>query len=394
MSKNLIRLTEQDLHRVVKESVNTILNEFMGVHVPMGMNRKPAQQINNTDIMFKSVLNGNDAHLLKPYIGELPTFTNAVTQLASNNDTTYPNILKDLYSKVNNYLSRGYFGKNEYVNNTIGRFCELLIFLNGSYEGTVKEFLRKRGVLPRKEGYSRKGAILKEFTFTKPTNSYGVRQWVFDPRQRIDFKGQWMVDLQNELNEMLKFNYLHGEQTVEATKSFIEFLNVERKNIMGGVLDWKTPMMKMSKALAGVVLLASLMSYNGCGGGNANQPNQLGGGVPTQTTMTQQNQMGTVNVNFDVNSFNLNSGQAQQLKQFANFNGNLTLTVHQSQNTSGQDSSYEGHLTQQRAQSLINYLKSIGFKGNVKVVRGENSQTPYVEISPSNGTPSWQLMGN
>ena len=76
MNKKLIRLTENDLHKIVKESVQRILNEADGWHTYFGDNMPPAEKefremiggtdINQSNIDFLGQLtNGN--YLMKCY---------------------------------------------------------------------------------------------------------------------------------------------------------------------------------------------------------------------------------------------------------------------------------------------------------------------------------------
>lgn len=55
MNKKLIRLTEADLHRIVKESVNRILNEIGDTAKGQYMSSIVLKTIQNTEIQFFSV---------------------------------------------------------------------------------------------------------------------------------------------------------------------------------------------------------------------------------------------------------------------------------------------------------------------------------------------------
>ena len=70
MNKKLIRLTESDLHRIVKESVNEILNERL-YDIPFNVNYKDIETLNKIASTIKEIMGrteyGNKQYLFDAY---------------------------------------------------------------------------------------------------------------------------------------------------------------------------------------------------------------------------------------------------------------------------------------------------------------------------------------
>jgi hypothetical protein len=98
---------------------------------------------------------------------------------------------------------------------------------------------------------------------------------------------------------------------------------------------------------------------------------------PTQNTqteiMTQQTQ--NITVGFQVNSAELSQQDIQKIQNMKGYEGDITIIVHESQNSSGKDASYENQLVQKRGNAV---MQALGRQANVQ--RGNNAQQPYVEI--------------
>lgn len=364
MTKKIIRLTESDLHRIVKESVKKVIRE--GVYTPNLSNPKQySKQINGSGRMQRAVNNGGQAQAANEYISNTNTYYGAIAKIAKENNTTYTDILNDLQDKITYYLQNGYFGEQKDVVTTIQLFTELLAYLHGAYESAVSSLYGNRVNEGLGDWFDGLGY--------KDTNRYGVRQKIKDkgesPYAVNQRNGQWMTDLQNELKQLLQWKFLHGKKTVEATKAFIEFLNVEKRGL-GNFNIGRKSIRIMYISLIGLTLLLS-----GDGARSSNPQGQIN--QPPQTQQTAQ-QAQNVTINFNVNSSTVNPAEMEKIQSLANYNGPITLIVHQSQNSNGQDASYESHLALQRAQAIMNVL---GKKCNV--VRGTNSQTPSVEIQVS-----------
>jgi hypothetical protein len=69
------------------------------------------------------------------------------------------------------------------------------------------------------------------------------------------------------------------------------------------------------------------------------------------------------------------------LQQMGQNGGPFQIVVHESQNSSGMDASYEGQLSQMRADAI---RQALGPNAQVSFVRGTNSITPYAEVIPGN----------
>lgn len=361
MAKRIIRLTEGDLHKIIKKSVKRAIKE--GVYTPnLDSPKQYSKQINGSGRMQRAVNNGGQAQAANEYISNTNTYYGAIAKIAKEHNTTYTDTLSDLQSKITYYLQNGYFGEQKEVTTTIQLFIELLSYLHGAYESAVSSLYGNRVNEGLGDWFNGLGY--------RDTNRYGVRQKIKDkgesPYAVNQRNGQWMTDLQNELKQLLQWKFLHGKKTVEATNAFIEFLNVEKRGL-GGFDIGRKSIRIMYISLIGLTLLLS-----GDGGNGSTPQGQVN--QPAQTQQTAQ-QSQNITINFDVNSSVVSPMGMKKLQNAANFNGPITLVVHQSQNSSGQDASYESHLTLQRAQAIMNIL---GKKCNV--VRGSNTQNPCVEI--------------
>ena len=99
MNKRLIRLTEQDIHRIVKESVNRILMEsilnFRGAGAYDGYERTPLADANNTTIEAKPILS----------MGELKTklLNQQIEDVDSDNTFSFPTIGDTIYYNPPNF---------------------------------------------------------------------------------------------------------------------------------------------------------------------------------------------------------------------------------------------------------------------------------------------------
>lgn len=348
--KTIIRLTESDLHRLVKESVRNIIMEYK------------ATQYDN--LMQRSMDNGAPEQVWDEYLAQQDTYYGMIAKTAMQNGHRYTDILRDLQNKIGNYQKEGRFGTDRQVIDTIGKFCSLLAYLNGAYESAIKK-LRNNGV---SESLLREWNPFAGITY-KDTNKYGVKQKIGDDR-----RGQWMKNLQAELRQMLKWNYLHGPKTVEATEAFIEFLEVEKRGLMAF-----GPLKKMAISLAGVVLLGNVLNVYAPGTQNnpVVQPQQQ---QPQVQQVQQQQQQGDT-IYFQVNSAELTPGAIQKLQKLAQGGGTFEVIVHESQNSSGVDARNENSLIQARIDAIGQYV-------NVSTAtRGTNNQLgqlPSVEINPVN----------
>jgi hypothetical protein len=366
MGKKLVRLTESDLHNIIRSSVNKIL--FESPYKPNANKPKTyKQQVNHSGLMQKAVNNGGVSNEMNEYLSNSKSYYAAIAKLAMENNITYTDTLSDLQNKITYYLNYGYFGNNSEVTNTIKLFTELLSYLHGAYESAAKQVYANRV----NEGVSDWFRGLADNFRYKDTNRFGIHQKIDDRsgnqyavRQK---NGQWMTDLQNELRQLLQWKFLHGKKTVNATEAFIKFLEVEKRGFGDFTLAWKN-LRVMYISLIGLTLLLSSDEGNN----NAMQPNQFGSQPTTQQT---QQQSQSLNIGFEVNSPTINQDGLQKLQSLANVNAPITIVVHQSQNSSGKDASYEAHLYMQRAQAIMNMLGK-----QCKVVRGSNSQTPYAEV--------------
>ena len=314
-------------------------------------------------LMQRSMENGGPDEIWENFLAEKNTFYGAIARLAKQNNHRYTDILRDLQNRVIEYTKEGRFGTNQDVVGTINKFCKLLAYINGAYEAAVNQLRNEMQIEPQPQEEISEGVFdyVRNARY-KDVNRYGVRQKIGDDRT-----GEWMRQLQGELRQLLEWNYLHGAQTVEATKAFIEFLEVEKRG-----LNIAVPLNKMKMALVGVALLGNVL--------NVYAPNvQRSNFNPGQTTTQTQNQMSPQNIQFDVNSAELNQQSIEALQQMGQNGGSFDIVIHQSQNSSGVDSSYETQLMQQRAQNIKNAL---GQNVRVTVTRGNNTPTPYVEVMP------------
>lgn len=344
--REIIRLSEKELKNMIAESVRRILNENNNFY-------------QKNILMQKSIDNGAPDEVWESFLAEKNTFYGAIAKLAQQNNHRYTDVLTDLQNKILNYANEGRFGNNQDVINTVNQFCMLLAYLNGAFESAVNRLRNqnlKENVLDYVRGVGYKDA-----------NRFGVQQKVGNDRT-----GEWMRQLQGELQQLLQWNYLHGPKTIKATNAFIEFLEVEKRGMnIGASLN------KLKTALVGIAMLGNVLNAYAP---NISHQNTNYNPNPTQTTQTQQ-QMKPQTIQFNVNSAELTQQTMSVLQQMGQNGGSFNIVVHQSQNSSGKDASYEGQLVQQRAQNIKNAL---GQNVRVNVTRGNNTQTPYVEVIPGN----------
>lgn len=350
---NKVIMTESQLNKFVGECVRRCLNELQ---TPQNM---PQQQVNHSNTMQAAVDNGGRPQGADDYLAQQDTYYGKIAQLAQQSSTTYTQIISDLQKKITYYLNAGYFGNNQEVLQTIKLFTELLSFLHGSYEAAASKAFNGRGSM-------QEGAL--DGLVYKKQNQYGVQQHVNDKSGnqyavQNQKNGQWMTDLQNELQQMMKWNFLHGPKTIQATKLFIDFLNVEKRAFfMWFDNNSKKILNGLKAALVGVTLLLSVGGGLPNGGYNNNQqPNNMPS-VEMQAPQQQQ----SMQVQFNKNSAEISPEMAQQISQLPQ--GNYKIIVHELQNPSGVDASYENNLVQQRGTAIQNLLKG----SNVTIERGEN----------------------
>lgn|GEM_PF-4566358 len=341
-----IRLTESDLRHIITESVINILKENNNFY-------------QKDIIMQKSMENGGPDKVWESFLSKKNSYYGKIAKLAQENNHSYTDVLKDLQNRIINFNKEGRFGKNQTVIQTVNDFCSLLAYLNGAYEAAVSR-LRNRNGNAISEG------IFNGFTY-KQQNKYGVQQKVGN-----DKTGEWMKQLQGELNQLLQWNYLHGPKTVEATKAFIEFLEVEKRGINIPTI----PLKKLRNALIGVALLGNVLNVYA-----PNVQQNFNNNFNQQQKTQQVQQMQKQNIQFNVNSSKITQQTLSVLQQMGQNGGTFQIIIHQSQNRSGRDASYEGQLVQQRANVIKNAL---GQKCKTVVTRGNNANTPYVEVIPGN----------
>jgi hypothetical protein len=278
-----------------------------------------------------------------------------------------------LQKKVNYYLTNGYFGDNQEVVTTVKRFTELLAYMHGLYESVLSRVSKRMNMnedswLNRIPGY----------ITHKSANKYGVRQRVNDKSGSKyavqQSNGQWMVDLQNQLRQFLKWNFLHGQKTIEATEMFIEFLDVEKRGVFVWTERKKRALFEMKKALVGIAVLGTMLSFMGDGNNVSATVQQ----TPSNNVETVQQAQQPVNVSFDINSNQLSPEYAQQIQSLPK--GNYKIVVHNTQNTSGKDARYENELVQSRANEIARHMQG----SNVTYERGENvaANQAVVDIIP------------
>lgn len=368
---NVIKIQLEDINYLVTECVKRILSEN---NIQQQNPNMPQQQIPYSDRMARVVNGASLPKEAEQYIGTLNNFYGRIAKTAQENNVAYLDVLRNLQEKITYYLSAGYFGKSQIVTDTVKKFTELISFLYGLYKKEVKKQWAKRGLNEGLFDWYRNWR-------TDDENEFGVQQKPQDNSgnqyalQQKD--GQWMVDLQQELNQLLKWSFLFGPTTIEVTKQFIQFLNVRRKTIMGMIFGtngkaFMTKTLKsMRNGLIGVAALAGIL-----GGISSDTTSSMSdvGSAPNGIEMMAQQQQ-DVSVNFEVNSAELSQEDIQKLQQVSDYDGDITIIVHQSQNPSGKDASYEGELVQQRGEAV---MKAMGRQANVQ--RGDNGIKPYVEV--------------
>lgn len=366
----------ESVRRAVRASLKKIMSEQAYTAAEVAPENAPKQQVNRSNRMQKTVGRPNVPKELEDYLCSLDNFYGYVGRLARENNTNYLSAIKNLQSKVSYYLSMGYFGKNQDVVSTIKKFTELLSYLYGLYQKEAKKQWAKRGV---NEGIFDKVRDTYHDLTHKDQNEYGVNQKIRDnsgnPYAVNQMNGRWMTDLQNELKQFLEWKFLFGPKTIAATEAFIQFLNVEKRNPIGAIFSRPSrPLDIMKKALTAVVVLASFVGSE-VPAGNEALPMTNGTQNPGTEIVTQQTQ--TLNIGFNVNQSVIGQADMQQLGSMKGYEGNVTIIVHESQNSSGKDASYENQLVQQRGNSI---MKALGLQ-NCNIQRGENViGQPYAEV--------------
>lgn len=368
--KRTIRLTENELHDFITESVKSILCEL---EVP--------NQINRSDRMQVAVDNGNNLEWATQYLAQEKTYYGYIAKLAQSNNTSYTKEISELQKKVTYYLTQGYFGKNDEVVTTIKRFSELLSYMHGLYEAALSRVAKRKKLYP--ESLMLEDSWLQRipgYITHKSTNKYGVNQRPNDKSGNQyavqQSNGQWMVDLQNQLKQFLKWNFLHGQKTIEATEMFIEFLNVEKRGIFVWTPRKKQALNAMKKALIGIAAVGAMLSFMGDGKTAGNMSNQQI--APSHNIEVVQQKQQPVNVSFAINKYQLSQEDIQQIQSLPK--GNYKIVVHNTQNKSGKDAWYENDLAQNRANAIMKHMQG----SHVTYERGENvvSNQAVVDIIP------------
>ena len=353
-------LTESELNGFITECVRRCINELHA-------QRMPNQRINHSNNMQMAVDNGGRPQGADDYLAKENTYYGKIAKLAQSNNTRYTDVISDLQQKMSYYLTAGYFGSNQEVLQTIKLFIELLAYLHASYEAAVSSVMKKQGLNEWLDGLR-----------YRKQNRYGVQQHVKDDSGNKyavanQKNGQWMTDLQNELNQMLQWNFLHGPKTIEATKLLIEFLNVEKRAFFMWFDRRSSKILKGIKhLLIGITVLATLGPS--CGPQDTPEPTpDYEPQIEMQATQQQQ-----IQVQFQINSAELSPEFAEQIQNLPQ--GNYKIIVHETQNTSGKDASYESQLVQQRGQAIQNLMQG----SNVTIERGENviGNMAFCDIMP------------
>ena len=73
MSRKLVRLTESDLHRIIKESVNNVINEAHVIDKQFGMSRFPGSFENALVDAWRLADNGNKRKLEQAFPDYFPS---------------------------------------------------------------------------------------------------------------------------------------------------------------------------------------------------------------------------------------------------------------------------------------------------------------------------------
>ena len=368
MSK--VVLTEREMRKIVTECVKRCLNELQA---PKQM---PQQRINKSNYMQKTVDDGGSQDWADDYLAQQNTYFGRIAKLAKENNVKYTQVIADLQQKILYYMNSGYFGKNQDVLNVVKLFTELLSYLHGRYEVAITMVKRKMGL---QESI---GDLFNGIRYKKE-NQYGVQQHVKDDSGnqyavQNQKNGQWMTDLQNELRQLQKWNFLHGPKTIEATNLLIQFLEVEKRQFFAWFDRNSSDILKkLKRALIGITLITTLGTSIGGGMPPAGGPGTAPG-VQPPSVENVTNQQKPVNVNFQINSAEITPEFAQQLQNMPQ--GNYKIIVHETANSSGKDASYESNLVQQRGQAIQNLLKG----SNVTIERGENvvGNMAYCEVMP------------
>lgn len=392
------------MDRIIRESIRKNLYEYVAADVP----NNGKQQINYSNRMAGSIANGSQTpqRQAQAFSGNNTTTGGRIYNNSVSRGEDYTQVIQNLQNKIKYYLSKGYFGQNQTVVNVIQKFIELLNYTNAYYESQVSR--RSQSV---NEGLWDNIKNLGNRMVYPEQNRYGVNQRIDkdDSGHQFavngDYKGQWMTDLQGTLNEFLKIDYLHGKQTVEATKAFIEFLNVDKRSIWSGVTTGgngnsaTTPqnptspnpnnsggsgaqdkLRKLNKAI--LIALAALTSLMGDVRGQVDnqqvQVQQQPQVAQTVQQMPQQQQIQNINTAFEFNSAAITNDMAQSLQSLPQGNYIITIT-----NAQGGNQAYNQQLYQQRAQSIQQNLPQ-GVNATFRFGGiNQNSRQANVNITPS-----------
>lgn len=261
----------------------------------------------------------------------------------------YTQVIKKLNSKIQHYLDYGYFGNNQEVINTITEFQRLLLYCNGRYE------LNAKRAYNADQKHLEEGIkdYIKGLRY-KDQNQYGLQQKITRDDSGSEFavngdtSGQWMVDLKSTLQEFLKIGYIYGPKTVEATNAFIEFLNVEKRSLLGFFKKSQVKGSLKKLALATAAALAMLAATGNCSGSQGQQQLQQQQSTNPQL-MIQQNRQQSMNSNtgFDFDSSQVTQHMSQTLRNLQPGNYVITIT-----NARGGNAQYNQKLYQQRVNSI------------------------------------------
>ena len=232
----------------------------------------------------------------------------------------------------------------------------MLAYMHGLYKSAITR-AQKRQNLSQPQMQSINEGLFDKVQYPK-YNNYGMQQRVNDTSGN-EFaiqqdNGQWILDLARELQQLLDWKFIHGTKTVEATKAFIQLLNVDER----GMFDFRK--LKRVAAILGIaVSLTGAMSPN-TGNQQMNQNNI------EMTQQMNQNQTQKVDVSFQINSYEINPNDYQKIQSLPK--GRYKIVVHNTQNKSGRDASYEQQLVQNRAQQIAKLLQG----SQVSLERGSN----------------------
>ena len=166
--KRRIRLSESDLHRVIKESVKRVLREHTWGETP---------ELEDDEIPQEQIVKQGKNYVLKKgwYLGEDPHDTRGVTDYRCDIFLTQPQI-----DAFNNYVSRQ---QKAYINAGGHQYPEDHVY-HGSYEDTILGMTKiYYGKLldPHDDMYGRR-IILKNFTDASGMpDEHNVRYYISKP---------------------------------------------------------------------------------------------------------------------------------------------------------------------------------------------------------------------